>query len=116
MRTLAQTSLLNLNVAGRFVKGRVQRLLAPSVEDLDLGEGGLVRAKGMTVAAYRGPGGDLHGVSPTCTHLGCTIRWNHAEKSWDCPCHGSRFDVDGTVLNGPATAPLEQIELEPREL
>jgi len=116
MRTLAQTSLLNLNVAGRFVKGRVQRLLAPSVEDLDLGEGGLVRAKGMTVAAYRGPGGDLHGVSPTCTHLGCTIRWNHAEKSWDCPCHGSRFDVDGTVLNGPATGPLEQIELELGEL
>jgi glycine/D-amino acid oxidase-like deaminating enzyme/nitrite reductase/ring-hydroxylating ferredoxin subunit len=115
-RTLAQTSLLNLNVASRFVKGRVQRLIAPSVEDLDLGEGGLVRANRMTVAAYRSPRGDVHGVSPNCTHLGCTIRWNHAEKSWDCPCHGSRFDVDGTVLNGPATRPLEQIELERREV
>jgi Rieske Fe-S protein len=49
----------------------------------------------------------LHGVSLRCTHLGCLLRFNSAERSWDCPCHGSRFDVDGNVLEGPATKPLE---------
>jgi Rieske Fe-S protein len=64
------------------------------------------------VAAYRDSDDTLHCVSPTCTHLGCTVEWNHAEKSWDCPCHGSRFDVDGGILNGPATRPLRRVELE----
>lgn len=114
--TLARTSMLNLQVATRFVKGRLQRLVAPSIEDLDLGEGNLVRANGKAVAAYRDPDDVIHSVSPTCTHLGCTVRWNHAEKSWDCPCHGSRFSVDGAILNGPATEPLERIEIESREL
>ncbi|MCO6502563.1 MAG: Rieske 2Fe-2S domain-containing protein, partial [Acidimicrobiales bacterium] len=63
----------------------------------------LLDSGGDTVAAYRDPAGELHVVSPTCTHLGCTVAWNDAEDTWDCPCHGSRFDVDGTVLNGPAT-------------
>ncbi|HUG31772.1 MAG TPA: FAD-dependent oxidoreductase [Acidimicrobiia bacterium] len=113
INTLARTSLLNLGVANKFVQGRVRRLLAPSVDDLNRGEGGLVRENGTTLAAYRDPDGDLHCVSPTCTHLGCTVRWNHAEKSWDCPCHGSRFSVDGEILNGPATDPLQPIVVEP---
>jgi len=115
IQTLARTSLLNLQVANRFVKGRLQRLFAPSFEDLGLGEGSLVHANGTTLAAYRGPDGVLHCVSPTCTHLRCTVRWNDAEKSWDCPCHGSRFSVDGAILNGPATEPLERVEIEGRE-
>lgn len=109
VRSLARMSLLNLQVANRFVKGRLGRFFAPSADELDLGEGGLVRANGTTVAAYRDPDGDLHGLSPTCTHLGCTVRWNQAETSWDCPCHGSRFAIDGQILNGPATKPLERI-------
>ena len=111
-RALARTSLLNLHVASRFVRDRVKRLIAPSLETLERGEGGLVRAGGDTIAAYRDPEDNLHCVSPTCTHLGCTVSWNHAEKSWDCPCHGSRFDVDGTVLDGPATEPLPPVEVE----
>ena len=51
--------------------------------------------------------GDLHAVSLRCTHLGCLLRFNAAERSWDCPCHGSRFDVDGAVLEGPAVNPLQ---------
>lgn len=116
IQTLARTSLLNLQVANRFAKGRLQRLFAPSLEDVDVGEGSLIRSNGRTVAAYRGPDDVLHCVSPTCTHLGCTVRWNHAEKSWDCPCHGSRFSVDGAVLNGPATEPLDRVEIEGGEL
>ncbi|MBW3639709.1 MAG: Rieske 2Fe-2S domain-containing protein, partial [Actinobacteria bacterium] len=61
-------------------------------------------------AAYRDEAGALHAVSARCTHLGCTVRFNDAEKSWDCPCHGSRFGVDGSVLAGPAVAPLEDVQ------
>jgi Rieske Fe-S protein len=57
-------------------------------------------------ASYRDPTGKLFTVSAVCTHLGCIVRWNPAETSWDCPCHGSRFDPQGRVLHGPATRPL----------
>jgi Rieske Fe-S protein len=61
------------------------------------------------VAAYRDADGKLHMVSPTCTHLGCRVTWNPAEQSWDCPCHGSRFTVEGEVLEGPAVEPLPEV-------
>ena len=61
------------------------------------------------VAVHRDDAGDLHGVSPACSHLGCRLTWNTAERSWDCPCHGSRFAPDGAVLQGPATRPLTLI-------
>ena len=111
-RTVGQTTMLNLHVARRLVGDRVQRLVAPALDTLDRGEGGLVRSGGDTIAAYRDPDDNLHCVSPTCTHLGCTVKWNHAEKSWDCPCHGSRFDIDGAVLDGPATKPLPRLDVE----
>ena len=59
---------------------------------------------------YRDTDGTLHAVSLRCTHMGCLLRFNSAETSWDCPCHGSRFDVDGSVLEGPAVGPLESRE------
>ena len=80
---------------------------AGSVKDLAPGEGDVVRHRGRKVAAYRDPSGRVHAVSPKCTHLGCDVEWNAAERSWDCPCHGSRFGTGGEVLNGPATKPLE---------
>lgn len=116
MRGLAQTSLLNLYVGSRFVTDRVQRLFAPSLATLERGEGRLVRVDGAAVAAYRGSDDTVVGVSPTCTHLGCTVKWNQAEKSWDCPCHGSRFDVDGQILAGPATKPLRRIAISSEQL
>jgi glycine/D-amino acid oxidase-like deaminating enzyme/nitrite reductase/ring-hydroxylating ferredoxin subunit len=103
LHTLAQTTSLNLSVAKSLIKDRLQRFSAPSIDDLEVGEGSLARVNGKTVAAYRDPDGDLRCVSATCTHLGCTVSWNSAEKSWDCPCHGSRFAVDGEILNGPTT-------------
>ena len=58
-------------------------------------------------AVHRDLDGRLHAVSARCTHLGCIVRWNEAEETWDCPCHGSRFEADGALANGPATAPLK---------
>ena len=58
-------------------------------------------------AVSRGDDGELRAVSARCTHLGCIVAWNGAERSWDCPCHGSRFAPDGAVLQGPAVSPLE---------
>ncbi len=66
-----------------------------------------MRHRGETVAGYRDEHGTLFAVSPTCSHMGCQVNWNRAERSWDCPCHGSRFAPDGTVLEGPATHRLE---------
>ena len=85
---------------------------APRVADLAPGEARIIRAKGHNVAAFRDPGGKLHCVDAKCTHLGCTVGFNNAERSWDCPCHGSRFTVDGDILHGPATDPLPQLDIE----
>jgi Rieske Fe-S protein len=65
-----------------------------------------MRIGGERCAVYRDSSANLHVVSATCTHLGCTVGFNDAERTWDCPCHGSRFDPDGAVLHGPATKPL----------
>lgn len=75
------------------------------------GEARIVKYEGQNVAVYRDENNVLHAVNPTCTHMQCTVKWNQTERSWDCPCHGARFSVDGTVLNGPAHTDLEKIEL-----
>jgi Rieske Fe-S protein len=72
------------------------------------GEARVVRDGLGQTGVYRDEAGGLHAVSVRCTHLGCLLRFNAAERSWDCPCHGSRFDVDGAVLEGPAVHPLER--------
>ena len=82
---------------------------AKSVAEVSEGEGKIVATGGSKYAVAR-IDGDLRVVDPTCTHMGCTVAWNAAEKSWDCPCHGSRFDTRGEVLNGPATSPLARAE------
>lgn len=84
-------------------------------EDLDLlaelapGEGRVVSYEGDKVAVYKDENGAIQAVSPTCTHLQCDVKWNNAELSWDCPCHGARYDASGKVLNGPASMNLEEV-------
>lgn len=75
-------------------------------DDIAPGQGRVVRHGLKLLAVCRDPGGTLHSHSAVCTHLGCIVQWNEAEKSWDCPCHGSRFDAMGKVLNGPASKDL----------
>jgi glycine/D-amino acid oxidase-like deaminating enzyme/nitrite reductase/ring-hydroxylating ferredoxin subunit len=104
----AATTLVkeNANVGLRFVGDRVRPADARSVDELAPGEGGIVRDGLQRVAASRDEDGELTVLSPTCTHLGCHVRWNGAERTWDCPCHGSRFDAQGRVVEGPAVEDL----------
>ena len=85
-----------------------------SVEEVAAGTGAVVRRGLKKYAVYRDSTGALEIRSATCTHLGCIVHWNEVERSWDCPCHGSRFGTDGTVLNGPAREALTKAEIEER--
>ena len=95
----------NLNVAAQYGDW-MRRGDVHDAEGIPPGEGAVLRAGLHKNAVYRAPDGTLHACSAACTHLGCVVHWNAAEKSWDCPCHGSRFDPMGVVLNGPAVTPL----------
>ena len=97
----------NLNVAKRFFGDRLAALRAPGVDTLAPGEGRVADVDGNKMAVHRDDDGELHVLSARCTHLGCFVTWNTAERSWDCPCHGSRFDVDGQVIQGPAVRDLD---------
>jgi Rieske Fe-S protein len=70
----------------------------------------VIERHGERVAAYRDPGGVVTMRSAICTHMGCVVAWNSAERTWDCPCHGSRFKTDGDVISGPAESPLPPVE------
>ncbi len=83
-----------------------------SSDQIARGEGALLRDGGRLLAVYRADDGGLQALSAACTHLGCAVRWNTGEKSWDCRCHGSRFDAAGAVLHGPARRPLAPAMLE----
>ncbi|MFG2749496.1 FAD-dependent oxidoreductase [Streptomyces xanthophaeus] len=96
-----------------FVKDRLDALgdgTNGPVRSLRPGEGTVVRAGGKPCAVHRDDRGGLHAVSAVCTHLGCLVAFNNAERTWECPCHGSRFGVDGEILQGPALEPLEQVD------
>lgn len=94
----------NANVAGQLIGGKLSPL--PKDIDVEPGEGKVVEVNGKRAGAYRDEKGTLHLVNTTCTHMGCELNWNSAERSWDCPCHGSRFTYDGEIIEGPALKPL----------
>jgi glycine/D-amino acid oxidase-like deaminating enzyme/nitrite reductase/ring-hydroxylating ferredoxin subunit len=75
------------------------------------GEGKIIKVRGKKVGVYKDNKGEIHAVSPICTHMGCTVNWNRTEKTWDCPCHGSRYNFDGKVLHGPALKDLKKEEI-----
>ncbi len=92
-----------------LVRDRFAGAEGKSLRVLKRGEGGILDLDGDRVAAYRAPDGSVSVRSATCTHLGCTVAWNPAERTWDCPCHGSRFAPDGRVISGPAESPLSEV-------
>lgn len=102
----------NADVAGELISGKVELNLGKAA-DLKADEGAPVRHMGRRAGAYKDPDGKLYLVDTTCTHMGCEVEWNAAERSWDCPCHGSRFDYKGNVIEGPATENLPLLSSQP---
>jgi glycine/D-amino acid oxidase-like deaminating enzyme/nitrite reductase/ring-hydroxylating ferredoxin subunit len=103
-----------LGYAWRFVADRLRR--APvEAPQLSPGGGCLLRIDGEQIAAFRDPEGSLHLLSPRCTHLGCIVSWNELEQTWDCPCHGGRFDGTGEPIYGPPVSRLERADVEQGE-
>jgi len=109
-RPIEEFTKENADVALQFIKDYVSPGDAASESAIPRGEGRLLRRGLHKIAAYRDDRGMLHTRSATCPHLKCVVQWNSAEKTWDCPCHGSRFDPFGKVLNGPAAGDLEKLE------
>ncbi|MEU6079406.1 FAD-dependent oxidoreductase [Streptomyces sp. NPDC047108] len=99
-------------VGRHFIGDRLRTAHVDSVGDIAPGTGAVVRLDGSRCAVYRAPDGTAHAVSARCTHLGCLVAFNAAEEAWECPCHGSRFAVDGSVIQGPATSPLERRDVD----
>ena len=101
----------NVKVGKKFVKDRVAHPQRGGVDDLAPGDAAVVGTAPNQTAVYRDESGTVHAVSAVCTHLGCIVNWNPAEKTWDCPCHGSRFGYEGKVIQGPAVQDLAKKEL-----
>lgn len=103
----------NLHYPYYMIRDRIVKGEQADPASLQRGEGKVLVHNGKRVAASRDAGGRLHVLSAVCTHMGCIVKWNDAEKSWDCPCHGARFDCTGKVLAGPAESPLPPVEVDP---
>jgi Rieske Fe-S protein len=99
----------NANVVAQY-KDLVTSGEFKSVDEIPAGHGAVMREGLSKIAVYRDPAGKVHRHSAICTHLQCVVQWNPTEKSWDCPCHGSRFDPDGKVLMGPAIDDLPRVK------
>jgi glycine/D-amino acid oxidase-like deaminating enzyme/nitrite reductase/ring-hydroxylating ferredoxin subunit len=106
-------SFLKENAAAgfHFFADRASGADRATVEGLGAGEGAIVRIRGRKTAVYRDTEGSLHGLSPVCQHLYCLVDWNPAERTWDCPCHGSRYCGDGRAIEGPTTKDLKRRRL-----
>lgn len=100
----------NLDYPYYLIRDRLRRAEEGSPAELAVGEGRILRLSGRKVAAYRKADGHLSLRSAVCTHLGCLVRWNESDKTWDCPCHGSRFHPTGEVRSGPAEHDLKPID------
>lgn len=102
---------VNVDVAKHLIKGKLE--ISPKVpEEVAVDEAAIVIINGERAGAYRDHDGVLHVVDTTCRHLGCEVEWNEGERTWDCPCHGSRYSITGEVINGPAVMPLKKVELD----
>jgi Rieske Fe-S protein len=109
LKAMGEFAKENLNVAAQYVDyvtgGDVK-----DAEEIAQGSGAIVRRGVQKLAIYRDEAGVLHEMSAICPHLGCVVDWNDTEKTWDCPCHGSRFSALGKVVNGPANTDLSPAE------
>lgn len=102
----------NADVAWRFVADRFSAEDLSSLNEIENDSGCLVDYEGKRIAIYKDNSGKVHALNPTCTHAGCIVKWNQTEKSWDCPCHGGRYDVKGKVITGPPTKDLQKLDIK----
>jgi len=93
----------------KFIEGRLKKSTT-SEKELAVGEGAVIEINGKKVATYRKSKNETIKLSPVCRHLGCMVGWNNKDKTWDCPCHGSRYEADGKLKRGPAKQNLIKIE------
>jgi glycine/D-amino acid oxidase-like deaminating enzyme/nitrite reductase/ring-hydroxylating ferredoxin subunit len=101
----------NADVAGHLISGKLE-MVDKRIEDLQNNEGAVVKVNGKRAGCYKDINGKIHVVDTTCTHMGCEVEWNNGERTWDCPCHGSRFSYEGHVVEGPADKPLKRVNVE----
>ncbi len=110
LRALPEFVSENLNVAMEYT-GLVTPGEVDSVAEIEPGKGSVIR-RGLTkVAVYKDDSGAVHERSAICRHLGCVVGWNTLESTWDCPCHGSRYDAYGHVIQGPANSDLPEVDI-----
>lgn len=107
--TIKNTVTYNMDTAKHLVKSKLD-LQNEDIDHLETDQAAVTRINGQRTGAYKDEHDKLFLVDTTCTHLGCEVNWNSGERSWDCPCHGSRFSYTGEVLEGPATRPLKRID------
>jgi glycine/D-amino acid oxidase-like deaminating enzyme/nitrite reductase/ring-hydroxylating ferredoxin subunit len=110
VRGIMEFATENVNVAAQYASDYLSGGDVESADEIAAGEGAVVGLGPKKVAIYKDDLGQLHKRSALCAHLGCVVKWNSLEKSWDCPCHGSRFDRYGEVITGPANQGLAQVE------
>lgn len=101
----------NARLASHLLRRRFRKHPFELPTGFEEGEGKIIKVKGKKVAVYKDKNGAIHAISPKCTHMGCTVNWNNVEKTWDCPCHGSRYNYDGKVIHGPAQKDLKKEEI-----
>jgi glycine/D-amino acid oxidase-like deaminating enzyme/nitrite reductase/ring-hydroxylating ferredoxin subunit len=110
LRALGEFAKEGLNVAAQYAEGFFTKGEVGSAEEIAIEEGAIIGRGLNKVAVYRDKNGNAHELSAVCAHLGCIVSWNSLEKTWDCPCHGSRYDKYGQVINGPAKSGLKKID------
>ncbi|RBW69240.1 FAD-dependent oxidoreductase [Bacillus taeanensis] len=107
--TIKNFIVQNADVAAHLLEGKFD-LTYKRIDELAHDEGAVVRVNGKRAGAYKDSKGCLHIVDTTCTHLGCEVEWNGGDRTWDCPCHGSRYSIEGEVIEGPANKSLKKID------
>lgn len=113
-KSAKEFAILTVDLMGDLIQ---KVLPAEKIEILDINneEGKVIDHDGQKIGVYRDAQGHLHLIDPTCKHMGCQLTFNQAEKSWDCPCHGSRYTYNGEVIEAPAVKPLEKVELQNKQ-
>lgn len=100
------------NAMKHFVADRLAKPGLTDAGEIPRGRGAVIQADGKKLAVYRDEEGTVHAMSPVCTHMKCIVAWNNTDKTWDCPCHGSRYNPMGHVIEGPTRRSLAHEVLE----